>query len=252
MWHTSAAASEPEYNINEAAVYGIPVVFGPTTADSRSRDLIGAGGGFSVGSAEEFSDLMEGRLADKEARREAAAGPTLHPVQARGDRPRLPFHLHFRRLTCLMASDVLRNITRAKFRTHSYKLSDLSIFRDMQKNQKINLLRRHRGTGVPHRLRCPDSQHSSRNHEINEAEARADSLRLVNDRLQLSNEFNQLNAEFSQYEDQQVYLKNDSLVKQYNQARMKVEGLLKELNAESAAIPRTAPGSSSSRGDCDP
>ena len=37
---------------------------------------------------------------------------------------------------------------------------------------------------------------------------------------------------FSQYEDQQVYLKNDSLVKQYNQARMKVEGLLKELNAE--------------------
>ncbi len=76
------------------------------------------------------------------------------------------------------------------------------------------------------------ASNSSRTREINEAEARTDSLRLVNEQLQLSNEFNQLNAEFSQYEDQQVYLKNDSLVQQYNQARMKVEGLLKELNAE--------------------
>lgn len=67
---------------------------------------------------------------------------------------------------------------------------------------------------------------------INEAEARADSLALANDRLLLTNEFNQLNADFSQYEDQQIYLKNDSLVQQYNQARMKVEGLLQELNAE--------------------
>ena len=103
----------------------------------------------------------------------------------------------------------------------------------MQKNQKIIFFG---GIGV---LVCLIGlivalivSNSSRNHEISEAEARADSLRLVNDRLQLSNEFNQLNAEFSQYEDQQVYLKNDSLVKQYNQARMKVEGLLKELNAE--------------------
>lgn len=69
----------------------------------------------------------------------------------------------------------------------------------------------------------------------NEAMARADSLALANDRLQLTNEFNQLNADFSQYEDQQVYLKNDSLVQQYNQARMKVEGLLRELNAEKAS-----------------
>lgn len=76
------------------------------------------------------------------------------------------------------------------------------------------------------------ANNSSRTNEVNEAEARADSLRLVNEQLQLSNEFNQISAEFSQYEDQQVYLKNDSLVKQYNQARMKVEGLLKELNQE--------------------
>lgn len=68
----------------------------------------------------------------------------------------------------------------------------------------------------------------------NEALARADSLAIANDQLQLTNEFNQLNADFSQYEDQQIYLKNDSLVQQYNQARMKVEGLLRELNAEKA------------------
>ena len=66
----------------------------------------------------------------------------------------------------------------------------------------------------------------------NEALAKVDSPALANDRLLLTNEFNQLNGDFSQYEDQQVYLKNDSLVQQYNAARMKVEGLLKELNAE--------------------
>jgi hypothetical protein len=69
----------------------------------------------------------------------------------------------------------------------------------------------------------------------NDAMAKVDSLALANDRLLLTNEFNQLNADFSQYEDQQVYLQNDSLVQQYNAARMKVEGLLKELSAEKAS-----------------
>ncbi len=57
----------------------------------------------------------------------------------------------------------------------------------MQKNQKIIFFG---GIGV---LVCLIGlivalivSNSSRNHEINEAEARADSLRLVNDRLQLS------------------------------------------------------------------
>ena len=103
----------------------------------------------------------------------------------------------------------------------------------MQKNQKIILFG---GCGVVICLIALIivliANNSSRTSEVNEAEARADSLRLVNDQLQLANEFNQLNAEFSQYEDQLFYLKNDSLVRQYNQARMKVEGLLKELNAE--------------------
>ncbi|MDE5901870.1 MAG: hypothetical protein K2O78_02120 [Muribaculaceae bacterium] len=73
------------------------------------------------------------------------------------------------------------------------------------------------------------------NSVANDAMARVDSLALANDRLQLTSEFNQLNADFSQYEDQQVYLKNDSLVQQYNAARMKVEGLLRELSAEKAS-----------------
>lgn len=66
----------------------------------------------------------------------------------------------------------------------------------------------------------------------NEAQARADSLAIANDQLVLTNEFNQLNADFNQYEGQQVYLKNDSLVQKYNEARMKVEGLIRELNDE--------------------
>lgn len=66
----------------------------------------------------------------------------------------------------------------------------------------------------------------------NEALARADSLSVANDQLLLTNEFNQLNADFNQYEGQQIYLKNDSLVQKYNEARMKVEGLIQELNDE--------------------
>lgn len=73
---------------------------------------------------------------------------------------------------------------------------------------------------------------NNRTVSLNEAEARADSLALANDRLVLTNEFNELNANFSMYEDKQMYLSNDSLVQQYNEARMKVEGLLQELNQE--------------------
>ncbi len=65
-----------------------------------------------------------------------------------------------------------------------------------------------------------------------EAAARADSLAIANDQLLLTNEFNQINADFNQYEGQQIYLKNDSLVTQYNEARLKVEGLIRELNEE--------------------
>ena len=70
---------------------------------------------------------------------------------------------------------------------------------------------------------------------VYDAQARADSLAIANDQLLLTNEFNQLNADFNQYEGQQIYLKNDSLVQQYNEARMKVEGLIRELDAEKRA-----------------
>lgn len=103
----------------------------------------------------------------------------------------------------------------------------------MNKNQKIIL---YGGIGV---LVCLVAlvvvlivSNSSRTEQVNEARAQADSLLLANDRLLLTNEFNQLNADFSQYEDQQVYLKNDSLVQKYNEARLKVEGLLSELSRE--------------------
>ncbi len=82
---------------------------------------------------------------------------------------------------------------------------------------------------------------------VNEATARADSLAIANDQLLLTNEFNQLNADFNQYEGQQVYLKNDSLVQQYNEARMKVEGLIRELNEEKAKSNRTSRDLSASR-----
>lgn len=73
---------------------------------------------------------------------------------------------------------------------------------------------------------------SKNTNAMNEAEARADSLAIANDQLLLTNEFNQLNADFNQYEGQQIYLKNDSLVTKYNEARLKVEGLIQELNNE--------------------
>ena len=73
---------------------------------------------------------------------------------------------------------------------------------------------------------------ATRTDEVNQAREEMESLKLANDQLLLTNEFNQLNADFSQYEDRQVYLKNDSLVQKYNEARMKVEGLLSELNNE--------------------
>lgn len=73
---------------------------------------------------------------------------------------------------------------------------------------------------------------ATRTEQVNEARAETEALKLANERLVLTNEFNQLNADFSQYEDQQIYLKNDSLVQKYNEARLKVEGLLSELEQE--------------------
>lgn len=75
-------------------------------------------------------------------------------------------------------------------------------------------------------------QNNSHAVAVDEAQARADSLMIANDQLVLANEFDQLNADFNQYEGQQIHLKNDSLIVQYNEAREKIEKLMKELDAE--------------------
>lgn len=65
------------HNINEAAVYEIPVVFGPRHGKFlEAAQLIETEGGFSVSSPEEFASLMDSRLADPSLRKQAgkAAG----------------------------------------------------------------------------------------------------------------------------------------------------------------------------------
>lgn len=63
----------------------------------------------------------------------------------------------------------------------------------------------------------------------------ADSLRRQNDSLELANltsEFNRLNAEFEQFDDKELNIKNDSLVRKYNEAKARVDKLIKELDQE--------------------
>ena len=48
------------HNINEAAVYGIPVIFGPKHEKfQEAKDLIEWGGGFCINSAEQFGTIMD-------------------------------------------------------------------------------------------------------------------------------------------------------------------------------------------------
>ena len=81
---------------------------------------------------------------------------------------------------------------------------------NMNKNQKIIIWG---GIGVAVALIAlivvliVNTQHQS--DAAYEAELRADSLALANERLVLTNEFNQLNADFSQYEDKHIYLQKD-------------------------------------------
>lgn len=54
------------HNINEAAVYGMPVVFGPKYDKFlEAVELIAAEGGFSIASADDFSELMSRFISDK-------------------------------------------------------------------------------------------------------------------------------------------------------------------------------------------
>lgn len=65
------------HNINEAAVYGIPVVFGPHHAKFKeASDLIRLGGAFSVADAQQAQDVLTRMLREPESRKAAgdAAG----------------------------------------------------------------------------------------------------------------------------------------------------------------------------------
>ncbi|MDE6207792.1 MAG: 3-deoxy-D-manno-octulosonic acid transferase [Muribaculaceae bacterium] len=61
------------HNINEAAVYGIPVAFGPRHEKFiEARELIAAGGGFEIKDAASFEATMQGLTSDSEHRHRAA------------------------------------------------------------------------------------------------------------------------------------------------------------------------------------
>lgn len=61
------------HNLNEAAVYGMPVIFGPNHSKFKeAADLISCGGGFSISSAEDFNRVIDNLVANPEAL--AAAG----------------------------------------------------------------------------------------------------------------------------------------------------------------------------------
>lgn len=60
------------HNTPEAAVYGIPVFFGPKHEKFKEAiGLLEAGGGFCIHTAEEFNSLVDGLLADKSKLEEA-------------------------------------------------------------------------------------------------------------------------------------------------------------------------------------
>lgn len=57
------------HNVNEAAVYGIPVAFGPKFGKfAEAHDLIAIGGGFCVHNQQEFTDLMNKMLSNSDVR----------------------------------------------------------------------------------------------------------------------------------------------------------------------------------------
>lgn len=64
------------HNVNEAAVYGMPVIFGPKYGKFKeAKDLIAMGGAFSIGSVDEFTEVMN-RLTRDDHRVLVAAGKT--------------------------------------------------------------------------------------------------------------------------------------------------------------------------------
>lgn len=56
------------HNLNEAAVYGIPVIFGPNHYKfNEASELIACGGGFSISDARGFDQVFTRLLTDAQA-----------------------------------------------------------------------------------------------------------------------------------------------------------------------------------------
>lgn len=74
------------HNINEAAVFGIPVVFGPRHHKFKeASDLIACGGGFEINNREECTRVLDNMLNNPDARHsagEAAADYIRHSIGA--------------------------------------------------------------------------------------------------------------------------------------------------------------------------
>lgn len=67
------------HNTPEAAVYGIPVIFGPRYEKFKeASELIEVGGGFTVSSAEEFASLIEQMISDKDFRDRASQAAAVY------------------------------------------------------------------------------------------------------------------------------------------------------------------------------
>ena len=62
------------HNVLEAAVYGVPVIFGPKYQKFKeARELIALGGAFSISNGEEYRSVMERLLSDEQFRKECGA-----------------------------------------------------------------------------------------------------------------------------------------------------------------------------------
>lgn len=60
------------HNINEAAVYGIPVIYGPNNSRFiEARELADAGGGFSINNATEIADILNTMTSDADKRHDS-------------------------------------------------------------------------------------------------------------------------------------------------------------------------------------
>lgn len=66
----------------------------------------------------------------------------------------------------------------------------------------------------------------------NEKEAAIELLQLENQQLQLAGEYENLNTQYQNFETQTQYIKNDSILQKYTEAKAKVEKLLAELKTQ--------------------